>query len=416
MVKGESIPSRSFQLRPRAIRIALVYLLVLSIAMFRFERLDLLAGLALAHLVLYAALRLEAGPLVRIVRRLSLFFFFILLVNAVQWSALTGPPADWIDIDGLWTGLALSLRVLIIVVASTLVRLAAPPGAFADAIRAFGLPRTAALAVDGVFELIGTNGPGGGGGQGKGRGKGRGKQKGSGGGQGRAGRTASDASAGLTWSDFRQRRLDALLDILRDSLERAQRWIAQRAPDLPDSAVRDASLVLMTALAIMSVRFLQILPGLPIAPGHKNLLIVPLYLFVAVSTRSRFGATQCGLAIGLLSFLFGQGRFGVFEVLQWLLPGLAADLLAPVLGRLRGALRWPAFALAGLILGALRFSAGLLMIVLAGGHPGLFAIYFPFLLSQAAFATAGAGLTPWLLNRWTALERSSHPPNRGTPS
>ena len=413
MEEKESIPRRSFELSPRAIRLALIYLLVLSVAMFRFERLDLLAGLAVTHLVLYTALKLDAQPLVRIVRRLSLFFLFILLVNAVQWSALTDSPANWIDDDGLWTGLALSLRVLIIVVASTLVRLAAPAGAFADAIRAFGLPRTAALAVDGVFELIGTErGPG----SGSGRGGGKGRSQGGGGGSGSSGSAAKtpDAAAGLTWSDFRQRRLDALLDILRDSLERAQHWIARRAPDLPESAVRDASLVLMTALAIMSVRFLQILPGLPIAPGHKNLLIVPLYLFVAVSTRSRFGATQCGLAIGLLSFLFGQGRFGVFEVLQWLLPGVAADLMAPLLRRIRGALRWPAYALAGLILGALRFSAGLLMILLAGGHPGLFAIYFPFLLSQATFATAGASLTPWLTKRWSAMEPPSPPSKRGS--
>ncbi len=410
MEEEESIPRRSFELSPRAIRLALVYLLVLSVAMFRFERLDLLAGLAVAHLVLYAALKLDGQPLVRILRRLSLFFLFILLVNAVQWSALTDSPANWIDDDGLWTGLALSLRVLIIVVASTLVRLAAPAGAFADAIRAFGLPRTAALAVDGVFELIGSERA-----PGSGRGKGRGQGGGDGRGGGRGGSAAkTSGAAGLTWSDFRNRRLDALFDILRDSLDRSQRWIARRAPDLSESAVRDASLVLMTALAIMSVRFLQILPGLPIAPGHKNLLIVPLYLFVAVSTRSRFGATQCGLAIGLLSFLFGQGRFGVFEVLQWLLPGVAADLMAPFLRRVRGVFRWPVFAVAGLVLGVLRFSAGLLMILLAGGHPGLFAIYLPFLLSQAAFATVGASLTPWLTKRWTAMEPQPPPSNRGS--
>jgi len=410
MEEEESIPRRSFELSPRAIRLALVYLLVLSVAMFRFERLDLLAGLAVAHLVLYAALKLDGQPLVRILRRLSLFFLFILLVNAVQWSALTDSPANWIDDDGLWTGLALSLRVLIIVVASTLVRLAAPAGAFADAIRAFGLPRTAALAVDGVFELIGSERA-----PGSGRGKGRGQGGGDGRGGGRGGSAAkTSGAAGLTWSDFRNRRLDGLFDILRDSLDRSQRWIARRAPDLSESAVRDASLVLMTALAIMSVRFLQILPGLPIAPGHKNLLIVPLYLFVAVSTRSRFGATQCGLAIGLLSFLFGQGRFGVFEVLQWLLPGVAADLMAPFLRRVRGVFRWPVFAVAGLVLGVLRFSAGLLMILLAGGHPGLFAIYLPFLLSQAAFATVGASLTPWLTKRWTAMEPQPPPSNRGS--
>lgn len=402
-----SIPSTS-RLRTSTVRLALIYLLVLSIAMFRFERLDLLAAIALAHLLLYALLKLDAGPLARIVRRLGLFFTFILLVNAVEWSALPGgPPREWIDQDGLWMGLALSLRVLIVVVASTLVRLSAPPGAFAEAIRSFGLPRMAALAVDGVFDLLGsTAGPGSGGGKGTGGGAGRGR------GRGQAAKSGSSTS--LTWSDFRRRRLDALVEILRRSLERARRWIAERAPDLPAPAVRDASLVLMSALAIMSVRFLQVLPGLPIAPGHKNLLIVPLYLFVAVTTRSRFGATQCGLAIGLLSFLFGQGRFGVFEVVQWLLPGLAADLMAPVLRRVRGGLRWPAFALAGMVLGICRFSAGLLMILLAGGHPALFAIYSPFLISQAGFATLGASLTPWLSSRWPMIEQSANATHRGS--
>lgn len=407
-----SIPSTS-RLRTSTVRLALIYLLVLSIAMFRFERLDLLAAIALAHLLLYALLKLDAGPLARIVRRLGLFFTFILLVNAVEWSALPGgPPREWIDQDGLWMGLALSLRVLIVVVASTLVRLAAPPGAFAEAIRSIGLPRMAALVVDGVFDLLGSApAPGSGGGKGSGGGGGRGRRRGQG--KGRSGK--SGTSATLTWSDFRRRRLDALVEILGRSLERARNWIAERAPDLPAPAVRDASLVLMSALAIMSVRFLQVLPGLPIAPGHKNLLIVPLYLFVAVTTRSRFGATQCGLAIGLLSFLFGQGRFGVFEIFQWLLPGMAADLMAPLLRNVRGGLRWPAFALAGMVLGLCRFSAGLLMILLAGGHPALFAIYSPFLISQTGFATLGASLTPWLSSRWPIIEQSATDTHRGSP-
>lgn len=370
-------------------RLALIYLVILSAALFLVDRTGILAGLLCVHLAAYAITGASWPLLWRVLRRLGFFFLFILLAYAINWSSLFS--ADWgrvPDAAGVVQATTMALRVANVVIASVLIRALADPAGFSHAIRSFGLPASAALAVDGVFELLGAS-RGGGGGGGKGRGR------------------AGDGGVGISWSDIRARRLEAVSDILATGLRRARTWLSARAPDLDAPQLRDTVLILGAALAVMSLRLLQILPGVPFAPGHKNIVIIPVYLMIAVLSRSRFGATQCGLAIGVLSFFLGQGRFGVFEMLQWVLPGLAADIMAPVLRRDWRLWKWPLFAFAGLTLGVLRFSANFAMILLAGGHVGLFAIYSPFLVSQTVFACIGAVLAPWILQCWPAIEQAS---------
>ena len=58
--------------------------------------------------------------------------------------------------------------------------------------------------------------------------------------------------------------------------------------------------------------------------------MIPLYIFAHTLTTSRWGASQFGLIVGITSFLMGMGgKFGPFDILRHVAPGLFVDLVMP---------------------------------------------------------------------------------------
>jgi hypothetical protein len=131
---------------------------------------------------------------------------------------------------------------------------------------------------------------------------------------------------------------------------------------------------------MLGVRAVKILPSLPFAPGHKLVLLTPLYVVVRLRTRARLTATITGSTMGTVSFLMGDGRYGIFEILKHITPGLLCDLVLPPLlanGRQLGPLGW---SLVGGVIAAGRF-ATIFLVTLAVQAP---AVAFAFLLPGLA--------------------------------
>ncbi|MBL8613101.1 MAG: hypothetical protein JNL38_37520 [Myxococcales bacterium] len=120
--------------------------------------------------------------------------------------------------------------------------------------------------------------------------------------------------------------------------------------------VRDMAIVSGIALAMLGIKALKILPNIPFAPGHKLVLLTPLYLVATLKTRTRAGATLTGVTMGSVAFLLGDGRYGIFEILKHVAPGLVSDLALPLFTR--GGKRPSAFActLLGGLMGMGRFA------------------------------------------------------------
>ncbi|MCC6558879.1 MAG: hypothetical protein IT372_38615, partial [Polyangiaceae bacterium] len=141
--------------------------------------------------------------------------------------------------------------------------------------------------------------------------------------------------------------------------------------------VREVGVIAGVALSMLGIKALKILPSIPFAPGHKLVLLTPLYVVARLLSRTRFGATLTGLAMGTAAFLMGDGRYGVFEILKHVTPGLLCDLLVPLAlrgGRRPGAAGWS---------------------VLGGAiAAGRFATIFAVTLSVQAPAVAWAMLVP----------------------
>jgi len=145
---------------------------------------------------------------------------------------------------------------------------------------------------------------------------------------------------------------------------------------------RDIALIAGLSLTMLGIKALKVLPSIPFAPGHKLVLLTPLYVVAALRTRTRFGATLTGLVMGTVAFLLGDGRYGIFEILKHVAPGILCDLLVPVLLRVHGT-RQP---------GAVAWS-------LLGGVMGLgrFATIFTVTLAVQPPAVAWAFLVPGLI-------------------
>ena len=157
---------------------------------------------------------------------------------------------------------------------------------------------------------------------------------------------------------------------------------------------------------------LKLLPGLPFAPGHKGVLLIPLYLVAASMTRTRAGATLTGLTMGTVAFLMGDGRYGVFEIAKHVAPGIFIDLLfAPARalargGRFRRVLAW---SMLGLIAALGRF-ATITLIALAVQPPAIvFAVLIPGLVVHATFGALSGLVTAPLI---AALDTRPETPQR----
>ena len=160
---------------------------------------------------------------------------------------------------------------------------------------------------------------------------------------------------------------------------------------------RDVAVIAGISLTMVGIKVLKLLPGLPFAPGHKGVLFIPLYIAAGYLTKSRFGATLTGLTMGVVAFLLGDGRYGVFEIAKHVAPGLLVDLFIPLLRR-KGHDRKVAFwALLGMVVAVGRF-ATVMVIAFAMRAPAVvFAFLLPGLAIHAVFGILSGIVTAPLL-------------------
>lgn len=358
-------------------KLKLFYLVALACIMFAFDQPAVIVGLLVAQLLFWLGSALPLAGIWAAIRRLRWFFLIILLSYAFigadtdQWYSVTiGPWAMKISLTSMQLALLMCLRVITLVIASSWVRLSSPKDAFVGGLRAMGLPELVALGIDATLDNLG-----GGARHGKGDGGGRHRNK----------QPAQADANSLTFAQIRSGDVTVATNWFASHFKKAKEALADRYQELPAATIHDLTIVLGVSLAIMSLKLLQILPGLPIAPGHKNILIIPLLLFAARATNGRFGATSTSMVAGIVSFMLGYGKYGILELAHFIVPGMLADVLSPLARATSRPGRLLQFILIGAILGLGRFAANFLIIILAGAPQIAFVLYLPILLSQVTF-------------------------------
>jgi len=180
---------------------------------------------------------------------------------------------------------------------------------------------------------------------------------------------------------------------LEHQIARARDHATQNARPGDASALGgDVAVIAGISLTMLGIKALKLLPNIPFAPGHKLVLLTPLYVIAVRLTRTRAGGTLTGLTMGTVAFLLGDGRYGVFEILKHVAPGVVCDVMVPLLtrgGRTPGKLAW---SIVGAAMGAGRF-ATIFVVTLSVQAP---AVAFAFLVPGFLIHTTFGALSGWV--------------------
>ena len=187
-----------------------------------------------------------------------------------------------------------------------------------------------------------------------------------------------------------------LRDIIRGEIEFLVEMVNQRM-DEARSKFKSSHLAITVTFttAISLIRFIKVAPGLPIAPGHKNVLIMPLFINAVKLSQKRFTATNLGFLSGLINFLAGFGKYGPLGPLQFMIPGIVIDLLAPIFKNSNSIF---VYGLVGFVAGASRVAAEISLAYLVGMPQEFYLVYLPFIISQCSFGMLSAPVTKFLSN------------------
>lgn len=308
------------------------------------------------QIIILLACRIGVSDLIRPVWRLKWLFLFLIGIyfllppehretgdTIVHWRV---PLMGWLlplNLSGLERAVLMCLQILTLVLASMVVRLTGSGNDLAAGLRAFSLPNLFVYSLDYTLEILG-------GAQRSGRGRGAG--------------TGHRGSLSTVRRLLRGE-IGGFADTIHANIERAGERARQHG-DIGVHLAHDTGIVTGIALCMASIKVLKILPGLPFAPGHKVLLLFPLYVLASRLTYSRWGGTAAGSIMGVIAFLQGDGRFGVLEILKHITPGLVIDIGEPLVRRLPS---WAfGYCLLGLAAAVARISTDLVLVVLLGAR------------------------------------------------
>ena len=347
--------------------------MVPAFAATQFVRWLLVPALLALQVVILLACRIPITEIVRPVGRLKWLFLFLIGCYLLLPTESPGagdlilrwhvPLVDWLiplNLTGLERAALMCLQILTLLLASMVVRVTGSGSDLVDGLRALRLPDLFVYSLDHTLELLGGT---------KKSGRGRAEAAGQGG-------TLSTVKRLLRGD------IGGFVQTIRTNIERA-RERPEGDRRLDPQLIHDIGIVTGIALCMTSVKVLKLLPGLPFAPGHKALLLFPLYVLASRLTHSRWGGTAAGSIMGVIGFLQGDGRFGVLEILKHVAPGLVIDLAEPLVRRL------PAWALGYCFLGvaaaAGRITTELVLVLLLGARAEVYlfpaAVLVPNLLA-----------------------------------
>lgn len=329
-----------------------------AFAITRPARWFVIPALLVLQAVILLACRIPSSEIARPVWRLKWLFLFLIGCYALLPPESPGagdvilswpvPFLDWLvplNLTGIERAALMCVQILTLLLASMVVRVTGSGSDLVDGLRALRLPDLFVYSLDHTLELLGGT-----------RKSGRGR--------------AEAAGQGGTFSTVKRLLrgdIGGFVQTIRTNIERAGERPGHASDRrLGPRLVHDIGIVSGVALCMASIKLVKLLPGLPFAPGHKALLLFPLYVLASRLTYSRWGGTAAGSIMGVIGFLQGDGRFGLLEIFKHIAPGLVIDLAGPLVRRL------PAWALGYCFLGLAaavgRVTTELMLVLLLGAR------------------------------------------------
>jgi len=340
-------------------RIRILYLILISVLVFVFDDINIIAGFLLLQVILWVVLRVKFKEL-RFLKKSALFLFSLLFFYAVfspdkNIAALRiFGHTLMLSETGLALGAMMGIRLLTLLSASVIVRAKTKSKDFVKGLTGLGMPKDLSLVLESTLAHI---------------------------------RMKKDKKKG-------KKRI-VMKKLLKGDLSFMIESINKRLADAKKKFKHsDVALLFAFTTLVVGVRLIRIAPGLPLAPGHKNLLLIPFFITAAILTKGRFTATKIGFLSGIINFMLGFGKFGVFGILQSIVPGLIVDLLLGLRKVMKPAV---AYAIIGLLAGLGKVSALILLSILFGMPEAFYVVISPYMASQCIFGVLSAPITVYLL-------------------
>jgi len=380
-------------------RLKILYILGISVPVLLFDFPYLTIALLAFQAIVWIFAGIQAKK-IRAFRKGAGFIFLILFFYSFFHEE--GEKTDLFTIagwncrffnEGFLLGLLMVGKIITMLSATLVVRFTTPSEEFISALRKLGMPRSMSVILDSILMEIGNSR---GSGQKKSRQKSEEKSS-----EGRKGAVSKGKDLPLPdGNPIRETgKPMSIKSILRGDLSPVAGMINSRLSDARAKFGNDDLAVISAFSIVVSLlRLINFAPGLPLAPGHKNLLIVPFLILTARMTNSPWGAATVGFLSGTVQFLSGYGKYGPFNILQFMIPGIVIDFLVRITGKINSVFL---YALIGLIAGAARVSAEIALALIVRVPDEFFLVYSPMILSQCLFGAASAPVTRFLIRHVT---------------
>lgn len=341
----------------------IAYLIVLSTGLFFIYNWWIIFLLFAFQSFLWFSSSLPIKPLIKALIKLKWFFLIIIIAYTFFQTHDSSVPTEVdlyffsinVYISSLTIALLMLSRITLMLMVSLWVRKSLHQLEFVQGLKFYKTPETVAIVIDLTLAQLTSQ-----------KKKKRKKTK-------------------TTFKQFNSNKAQFIHQLIEKNIKKSDQLLLENYPKISKTMRKDVLVILSVVIAIMSLKFLQLMPGLPIAPGHKNLLVIPLIILASLSTHMKYGGLAAGFATGIVSFLMGFGKFGIFEVLHFALPGLISDWLKPMLKNQKNNWLILKLAIIGAILGFTRFVANILILLLVGAPKLALIVMTPMLISQIVF-------------------------------
>lgn len=365
----------------------LLYLLLVPIVGFWADDARVTLALLALQLFIWAALKIPFSEFSQL-KRVRRFALIILLA----FSFFHGDPnitlltlGDWslgISCAGFLTGLLMIAKLLIMLLAAQIVCFCTPANKLISAMQRLGMSRDSAEVMSALMNLTG------------GRERRSGGHGGGGGGDGGNHRRHE----GEEGQGSQKNRID-LKAILKGDLTGVYDQIdAQREKINSQFSNSELANIASSSALIVLVRFIKIAPGLPIAPGHKNVLIVPFFIAGSYNSKTPWSGSKIGFFSGSIHFMSGFGKYGPLGILQFVLLGGVIDALLFLFRRPSSLL---VCAIIGLFAGLFRVISEIFIAWILNVPLEFYLFYLPFIASHCIFGALSAPVTKQLLTRFS---------------
>lgn len=364
----------------------ILYIFLAGIGVFFLNDLFLLLGIILVHFVLYFLIKNPKKSL-RFLLKVKWFVLLIFLVHAFtgekdvpiigikEWNFILMASSE-----GIYLGGVMACKLISMLMITQVVRFTMKKNEFVQGLAGIGLSASSAEIIDQIIEIVSEEkkkkgaekGAGGGGGDGNGKGRGKNESK--------TPEPDEDKATDVLFKGKVGRIPQKIITRLN--------FAADKFKNNPNATIASAS------LAITLIRMVKIAPGLPVAPGHKNILVIPVFINAIHKSKKPFAGVQIGSISGILHFSMGFGKYGPLGILEFVIVGGMIDLMLKLPFKKTNLVYLMSI---GAVAGITRIGIEILLAYILGISSAFFIIFLPYIISQISFGIASGFISRAIL-------------------